>query len=165
MTQNSGFEVSPAPSEDAAELMKSIVASLETQASKAALDQGELEAIYSGAYAELQAGRYRQAQLMFLFLTGQAPLDPRFAEGLGIAYSRLGDFTNSMPFLALASYLKPTSPIPLLHMAEAMAGLGERVGAGALLSASAALADLDPRFAEVGNKARARLELLNGQPA
>ena len=163
MTQNSGFEVSPAPSEDAAELMKSIVASLETQASKAALDQGELEAIYSGAYAELQAGRYRQAQLMFLFLTGQAPLDPRFAEGLGIAYSRLGDFTNSMPFLAFT--LTFLYLFLVLHMAEAMAGLGERVGAGALLSASAALADLDPRFAEVGDKARARLELLNGQPA
>jgi tetratricopeptide (TPR) repeat protein len=149
---------------DAVDLMKSIVAALE-KAPKSALDQSELETIYAGAYAELQAERFEQAQRMFLFLNSQAPLDPRFSEGLGIAYLRLSDYAKSIPFLGLASYLRPTSPVPLLHMAEAMAGMGELKGAGALLSASAALADLEPRFSDVGRKARARLELLNGQPA
>ena len=150
---------------DPVALMENIVTALEAGASATVLDQQELEAIYAGAYAELQAGRFQRAQLMFLFLNGQAPLDPRFAEGLGIAYAKLGDFLRSMPFLALASYLRPTSPVPILHMAESMAGLGERRGAAALLSASAALSDLDPRFAGIGEKARARLELLNGEPA
>lgn len=153
-----------ATGEDASNLMKSIVASLE-KTPRSPLDQSELEAIYAGAYTELQAGRFQQAQLMFLFLNAQAPLDPRFSEGLGISYLRLADYAKSIPFLGLASYLRPTSPVPLLHMAEALAGLGELKGAGALLSASAALADLEPRFSDIGRKARARLELISGRPA
>jgi Flp pilus assembly protein TadD len=160
-TNNAEARAAAAP----AELMKTIVAALESGATPTVLTEDDLEGIYAGACAELQAGRLQRAQLMFQFLNGQVPLDPRFAEGLGIACVRLGDFVRSIPFLALASYLRPSSPVPMLHMADAMAGLGERRGAVALLSASAALADLDPRFGAVGDKARARLQLLNGDAA
>ncbi len=148
-----------------AELMQVMVAALEAGATPTSLTPEDLDGIYAGACAELQAGRLQRAQLMFRFLNSQVPLDHRFAEGLGIACVKLGQYVEGMPFLALASYLRPGSPVPMLHMADAMAGLGERRGAAALLSASAALADLDPRFNGIGSKARARLALLNGDPA
>ena len=149
----------------AAELMKTMVAALEAGATPTSLTPEDLDGIHAGACAELQAGRVQRAQLMFRFLNAQVPLDPRFAEGLGIACVKLGEYALSIPYLALASYLRPASPVPMLHMADAMAGLGERRGAAALLSASAALADMDPRFNGIANKARARLELLNGDAA
>lgn len=165
MTQTTAAASNASAAADPAALMPSIVAAIESSAQPSVLEQHELESLYAGAFAELQAGRHEHAHKMFLFLNGQSPLDPRFAEALGITHVKRGDFALGMPFLALASYLRPTSPVPLLHMAEAMAGMGERRSASALLSASAALADLDPRFSGVGEKARARLDLLNGDPA
>jgi predicted Zn-dependent protease len=150
---------------EAAELMQTIVDALKSGATPTVLTPDDLDVIYAGACAELQSGRPQHAQRMFQFLNTQTPLDHRFAEGLGIACVKLGEYAQSIPYLALASYLRPGSPVPMLHMADAMAGLGERSGAAALLSASAALADLDPRFNGIGNKARARLELMNGDAA
>lgn len=142
--------------------MEQVVAAIKAQAPQEPLDPGVAEVTYNGALAELNAGRYDKARLMFTFLAGKAPLDPRFAEGLGISFYRLGDHAKALASLGLASHLNPTSPVPVFYLAESMAALGETQAAKAMLLAVGALSGSEPRFAEIANRAKARVELLGG---
>ena len=142
--------------------MEQVVATIKAQAPKEPLDSEIAELTYNGALAELNAGRYDKARLMFTFLAGRAPLDPRFAEGLGISFYRLGDHARAVASLGLASHLNPTSPVPVFYLAESMAAMGETRAAKAMLLAVVALSGGEPRFAEIAHRAQARAELLGG---
>lgn len=149
----------------AAALMNDLVRRLGEQVPPAALASHELEPIYAGALAELEAGRLVKAEHLFGFLTSQAPMDARFAEGLGIAHARQGHVGRAIVMLSLAAQLAPTAASPLLHLAELMAGEGLRTLASPLFRAARALARRAPQNADIERRADAMLEILHAQGA
>lgn len=146
---------------DPAQVLNAIVSELGRIAPADPIPAPVLEQLYDAAYAELQAQRPQQALLLLVFLTSQAPFEPRFAEALGVAYARLGEFEKSVAMLGLACHLQPASPIPLFHMAESLAALGQRAAAVALLEAVEVVCGEQARHAEIRRRAQARLLILN----
>ncbi len=147
---------------DAAALMQRLIRDLRARAPAQPLPAATLELIYAGAYAELEAGRYPRAELMYTYLASQAPQDARFAEGLGLALARQGKAEPALVMLATAASLTPGAPAPLLNLAELLAAQGLHAAAASLFELAAHLARKDPAQRALAQRADAMLEILHG---
>lgn len=88
-------------------------------------DARHYEAAYAAGYTQYNAGRYEQAEKVFQFLVAHNPYDRRFTLALGSVKQVRGQYADALGYYGLCSSLDMMDPVPVLHMAECLIGLGK----------------------------------------
>lgn len=82
------------------------------------LQEGQVEALYSLAFANYQSGLWNQAEEIFLALCEKCPLEGRFWFGLGASLQEGGKFQDALKAWAMTALLQKEDPYPHFHAAE-----------------------------------------------
>ena len=88
-------------------------------------DEKDYEAMYAVGHGLYTQGRHRDAAKVFGFLMTNNPYDRRFPLAMGATQQMLGKHAEAAGFYGLAVVLDMSDPVPLFHMAECMAALGQ----------------------------------------
>lgn len=123
------------------------------------LTEAELEAMYGVAFTIYQSGKHREALRVFSLLASMNPFDFRFIFGTASCYQMLDEFMLAALLHQLAGSLEPQNPSPMIHTAECLTALKDRVGAQVALEEAVKRADSNILYEPL--KLRAEVMLAN----
>ena len=111
----------------------SYVSDLEKLPGSQRLSESSLSTVYAMACTLLQSGQLQQASAYFSFLLLYAPTHPDYLCARASCAIQEDDLPLAVDLLSLALYVKPTSCVIALALAEALVGTGATEGARQLL--------------------------------
>lgn len=121
----------------------------------------ELEALYAGALAVYNQGRYLDALRLFNFLLLQNHLDRRFSLGAAACQQMLKNYQAAVKLYYLAWFFDATDPAPLFHAAECLLEMGHKAEARDALRIIARQGEQQRGGAALAAKAQAMADLLD----
>ncbi len=120
----------------------------------------ELEATYTFAYNLYNQARWHEALRVFSFLVQEDHLDRRFHLGRGGCLKMLKRHEDALKAYGIAHLLDVDDPTVGLYVAECLMALGRRGDAKVALEAVIAIAEDQPRFADLVRRANAVIHLI-----
>ena len=124
-------------------------------------DDQLLSAQYKYAYELYQKADYKNAAAAFSYLTLLNPYDYNFWMGLGISKQADRFFEEAIVSFVSASAMNEKNPTPHLHLAQCFYKLNVREMVIDHLKQAISIAEENPEFQEIGQKATA---ILNNLP-
>lgn len=154
-------EIAPNEKPDTVEKMEKILRAivLDGVAPKEAMgvDQKTLEMIYDLAYQHYNSGKFNNALLLFIFLSGIDPKDFRYRMGVAASLHMNKQYQEAIEAYLICNMLEPMNPVPFYHLSDCFIQLKDPFRAMYFLKMSIAQAQSDPtRYAtliERGNMA------------
>lgn len=142
----------------------SYVSDLEKLPGSQRLSESSLSTVYAMACTLLQSGQLHQASAYFSFLLLYAPTHPDYLCARASCAIQEDDLPLAVDLLSLALYVKPTSCVIALALAEALVGTGAAEAARQILLLVLRLAR-PPEDASVLARAELLLHSLNSEQA
>lgn len=122
----------------------------------------EYEALYALGHNHYGQQRYLDAAKCFGFLVANRAVEPRYMAAFASCMQMLGQYQEAIQYYSLASVLDLEDPLPTFHTAECFIALEMPEQAREALALVVAQC-LQPSLQELGQRARALLELLAGE--
>lgn len=89
----------------------------------------ELQALYSEAVQEYEAGHYDKAHDLFCHLSTELPMQPEIWKGLASCHQVRKHYPEALMGWSVAALMDSTDPVPHFHAAECLLAQGDRVEA------------------------------------
>jgi type III secretion system low calcium response chaperone LcrH/SycD len=112
-----------------------------------------IEAIYKYAYDRFQAGKYKDALYVFNFLRQLDVSNYRYTFGIAACYQYRKEYSEAAANYIICRSLDPLNPISSFHLYECFMQLNHPLSAFQALSETIALAELNPHYDELKEKA------------
>jgi len=124
------------------------------------LTEEAMEGVYALAYNTFRAGKYENAQKLFVFLTVYDHFNAKYWKGLGACRYNLGNYQGALQAYGMAQVSNPTDPRPQLRGAECCLAMNQRDNAVAALQAYLEMAQGNPKETDNLKRASALLKVL-----
>lgn len=82
------------------------------------IEGSTVEGLYTQAYHNYNAGRYKDAAKVFHLLQMLDGMEPNYPLGLGACYHMLEEYQNALAMYALVGVSDPENPIPHYHASD-----------------------------------------------
>lgn len=125
------------------------------------LDDEKKNALYSMGHYQYTQGKYSEAFKIFQLIVLNDHLNRRAIKALGSCLQMLKFYEDAMKQLAIAVYMEPSDPGPVLQIAECMLALNKKEDAISLLKEIMQEFGAINEFKEINKKVNGLLELLN----
>ncbi|MFI0434114.1 MAG: SycD/LcrH family type III secretion system chaperone [Parachlamydiaceae bacterium] len=126
------------------------------------ISQELIEEIYENGYHFFQSGKFKDALVIFNFLTQLAGgNDPRFTFAIAAAHHHLKNYNEAVGYYMLYEMIHPASPLPYYHLYDCFKKMGNPELALAALMTADKIAGDNP--AHAGLKAKIEVELKHQQ--
>jgi type III secretion system low calcium response chaperone LcrH/SycD len=122
----------------------------------------DLEAVYSKAYEDIEAGRFDEALEGMAFLTQHDPWESRYQFSFALCLHNLGDYQSAGHHYAQALLMDATNAVCSFRMGECLGALGQLAEAREAFESTVALSYLKTEYADVRDLAQQRLDALTG---
>lgn len=93
------------------------------------LDDNLVEGIYGHAYRLYNAGKYKDASMLFRLLTVLNPTTPKYALGLAACFHMVEEYQNAITTYMMVSLIDGESPLPFFHASDCFVKLGDNASA------------------------------------
>lgn len=113
----------------------------------------QLENAYAVAYSAYQQGRYEEAASVFRYLLVFDKECYKYLLGLAASLHKLEQWAEAAGAYQMAAMKNPADPVPFFHAADCFVHLGEVTVADYSLAQVIKIAEADPKYKELAERA------------
>lgn len=108
------------------------------------IDQKALDMLYDLAYQHYDGGNYKNALLLFVFLSGIDPKNVKYRMGIAASLHMNKQFQEAIDAYLICASLDPKNPLPFYHMSDCFVQLKDLFRAYYFLKTSIVQAKSNP---------------------